>query len=170
MQIAPIPPYLVYDGFNDDLNAACVIKRVMSVNPAEKDAVKHLKSFLRSCLLAHNIGDEKLYVDSTAFSAALSVPVRVWAKQVFAKLFPTLTATTTTPPSAGTIPPGTDLAAIVAAITIENQTKASRNATTLESTKADDAKTISKNELTTILRMCGKASSGTTKDLPSWLQ
>ena len=46
MQIAPIPLYFVYDGFDNDLDAACVLERVMSVSPTETDGIKHLKKFL----------------------------------------------------------------------------------------------------------------------------
>ena len=54
MQIAPIPPYFVYYGFNNDLDAACVLERIISVNPGETDGMKHLKHFLCACLTTHN--------------------------------------------------------------------------------------------------------------------
>ena len=57
MQVAPIPPYFVYDGFDNDLDAACVLERVMAVNPTETEDMKHIKKFLRACLTAHNAGD-----------------------------------------------------------------------------------------------------------------
>ena len=59
MQVAPIPPYFVYNGFDNDLDAACVLERVMSVNPTETDDMKHIKNNLRACLTAHNAGDKK---------------------------------------------------------------------------------------------------------------
>ena len=57
MQMAPIPPYFVYDGFDNDLDAVCVIERVMAVNPTETEGMKHIKKFLLSCLTAHNAID-----------------------------------------------------------------------------------------------------------------
>ena len=46
MQIAPIPLYFVYDGFEQDLDAALVLERVMSVNPSVNNMFTHLKLFL----------------------------------------------------------------------------------------------------------------------------
>ena len=56
MQVAPIPPYFVYDGFDNNLDATCVLERVMAVNPTETEGMKHIKKFLRACLTAHNAG------------------------------------------------------------------------------------------------------------------
>ena len=57
IQVAPIPPYFVYDGFDNNLDAACVLERVMAVNPTETEGTKHIKKFLRACLTVHNAGD-----------------------------------------------------------------------------------------------------------------
>ena len=46
MKLAPIPPYYVYDGFEKDLDAACVLERIMTVDPTETESLKHLKNFL----------------------------------------------------------------------------------------------------------------------------
>ena len=167
IQIAPIPAYLVYDGFEQDLDAACVLERVLSVNPTETDNIKHLKKFLRACLSAHNSADNKPYVSSTVFSATATVPARQWAKQTFERLFPPLAATSSAPPPGGTntIP---DIAALVAAITAA--TRAVPPAAPPPATSKTDDKTIAKGELATMLRMCGRASTGTTQDLPGWLQ
>ena len=32
MQVATIPPYIVYDGFENDLDAALILERIMSVS------------------------------------------------------------------------------------------------------------------------------------------
>ena len=40
IQVAPIPPYFVYNGFDNNLDAACVLKRVMAVNPTETEHKK----------------------------------------------------------------------------------------------------------------------------------
>ena len=50
IQVAPIPPYFVYNGFDNDLYAACILERVMAVNPTEQEGMKHIKTFLRTCL------------------------------------------------------------------------------------------------------------------------
>ena len=65
---------------------------------------------------------------------------------------------------------GPDLAALIAAITMAKQaTIASGVVTTLEQ-KVDDTEHMSKSELSTLLHMCGKLSTGALMDLPTWLQ
>ena len=54
MQVAPIPPYFVYDVFGNDLDAAYVLELVMAVNPKKTEGMKHIKKFLRAFLTAHN--------------------------------------------------------------------------------------------------------------------
>ena len=49
MQISPIPPYFVYDGFEQDLDAALVLGCVMSVNPTINNMFTHLNFF--KCVL-----------------------------------------------------------------------------------------------------------------------
>ena len=167
LQLAPIPAYLVYDGFENDLDAAVVLERVLSVNPVETDSIKHLKSFLRACLSAHNSPDIKPYVVSTEFSATATVPARQWAKQTFAKLFPTLVPSTTQTAANNTTTP--DIAALIAAISAAQRSPPAA-ATAGTSTSKNDEKIISAGELAALLRMCGKASTGKFQDLPGWLQ
>ena len=81
MHIAPIPLYFVYDGFEQDLDAALVLERVMSVNPSINNMFTHLELFLSACLSAHNAGDCKAYLAGTALLAAPSMPARRWAQE-----------------------------------------------------------------------------------------
>ena len=82
LQIAPIAPYFVYDGFDNNLDAAHVLERILSVNSMETDCITHLKSFLMACLSAHNAGNKKLYVASKDFLAAPNVLAYRWGKKV----------------------------------------------------------------------------------------
>ena len=45
MQISPITLYFVYDGFEQDLDAALVLELVMSVNPYVNNMFTHLGFF-----------------------------------------------------------------------------------------------------------------------------
>ena len=90
MQLAPIPQYLVYYGFKQDLDAALLTEKIISVNPTENDMFTHLSNFLWACLSSHNSGDSKPYVLGTALSAAPSMPARRWGKTRFSKAFQTL--------------------------------------------------------------------------------
>ena len=49
MHIAPIPPYFVYDGFEQDLDAALVLERVMSVNPSINNMFTHILFLISYC-------------------------------------------------------------------------------------------------------------------------
>ena len=62
MQMAPIPSYFVYNRFDKDMDAACVLERVMLVSPIETDGIKHLKKSLQECLTSHNAGNKNPYV------------------------------------------------------------------------------------------------------------
>ena len=42
MQMAPIPPYFVYDGFEQDLDTALGLERIIGVNPTVNDMFTHL--------------------------------------------------------------------------------------------------------------------------------
>ena len=47
MHIAPVPAYMVYDGFNKDLDAVMVYERIMDVQD-RSPMLDHALTFLRS--------------------------------------------------------------------------------------------------------------------------
>ena len=57
MQIAPIPAFLVLDGFTHDLDAAEAYERILCLDNHTGDAMTHTENFLLSCLTSHNQGD-----------------------------------------------------------------------------------------------------------------
>ena len=122
MQISPIPPYFVYDGFEIYLDAALVLERVMSVNPSVNNMFNHLKLFLSMWLSAHNAGDCKPYLVGTELSAAPSMPARRWAKENFARCFPTLATPGGPVATGGATPQGPDLEALINTISGANTT------------------------------------------------
>ena len=70
----------------------------------------------------------------------------------------------------GTRVQGQDLAALVAAITVENQASNASGAVATPEQKVDDTKHMSKSEMATLLQMCIKYSTGTLADVPTWFQ
>ena len=50
MYMALIPPYFVYDGFENDLDAALILERMMSVFSKTSNMFTYLQYFLRTCL------------------------------------------------------------------------------------------------------------------------
>jgi hypothetical protein len=50
MRIAPIPAFLVLDGFTSDVHAAELLERIASVENTDGEMYTHLKNFLLACL------------------------------------------------------------------------------------------------------------------------
>ena len=90
MQIAPVPAFLVMDGFKKDIDAADLYERVLSIETDGVEMYSHLKQFLLSCLQAHNQADTKPHIDHTDMLAPVPIEGRQWAKDRFTALFPGL--------------------------------------------------------------------------------
>jgi hypothetical protein len=110
LRIAAIPTYLVYDGFNKDLDAAEVYERVMDCQEAS-DMRTHALAFLRSCMIGGwRLNDAKPFIATDQFYGMLPPEARVWANQQCRTLFPTIMGTSPAfpfPPAPTTPAPGT---------------------------------------------------------------
>ena len=106
MQLAPIPPYLLYDGFETDLDTAPVLERVMGAANTALAMFDHVKQFLQAFLSTNNAAENKPYVIGTEFLMAPSMASRRWAKTKFASCFLTLTSVGTTTAAVSTLPQG----------------------------------------------------------------
>ena len=90
IRVVPIPAYLVYDGLNEDLDAAMVYERLRSSahNGAWKDTGL---AFCRSCMVGTwRQTDHKPFLDSANFNAILPPQGRTWGLNRFRSLFPTI--------------------------------------------------------------------------------
>eukprot|EP00957_Ditylum_brightwellii_P187475 14277416-Ditylum_brightwellii.AAC.1 len=67
MQIATIPAFLVYDGFNIDLRAEEVYEWVISLDDQTQEWVGHTKVFLKACVIKNLVSKDKPYVDNKIF-------------------------------------------------------------------------------------------------------
>jgi hypothetical protein len=164
MQIAPLPPFLVYDGLESDLNAALVYERLLFTDTEGLPVYQHAKNFLLACLSKHNAADNKPYENHTLLLQQPTVDARRWGNTRFRSHFPTLTQ-----PQVNPVPPPApqlDIAAQVAAIL------AARNpvpAPVEEEKKEDDTGVgMSKQELEITLKMCGKPEGSVKEELPTW--
>ena len=88
IKIAPIPAYMILDGFNGDINAANVYERVLQ-SDHESPMMDHVKRFLK----AHLVGplrneDEKPYVTHDEWNQMAPVETKVWRKGKLEALFP----------------------------------------------------------------------------------
>ena len=154
MQLAPIPPYGVYDGMEQEIDAALVLERVLSTSDTSASYFDHLTAFLRACITLHNSGDNNPYLMSSDLSNVPSLPARQWAKDRFQKCFPALTAPVSIIPTVATLPEAESAA------TISTIGKSQPTATVADPESADKAKGISKCKLSTTLLMCGKPMGG----------
>ena len=164
MQLAPIPSFLVYDGFNKDLMAEEVYERVLSLEDQDNPMIQHCKNFLRSCTVARNLPDPKPYCHSSAFITQPTIEARNWAKSKFFLLAPTLSENHS---SVGTVPPvHADLAALLsrfapAATPTEGATDSDA--------KPEDKLGMSPTELRSTIAMCG-LREGEESLLPEWFE
>ena len=88
MKIAPIPAYLVWDGFDKDLDAAMIYERLMDCQH-ESPMKTHALLFLRSCMIGGwRLNDTKPFLPATQFYAMLPAEARLWGAQRFSRLLP----------------------------------------------------------------------------------
>ena len=87
MHMAPIPPYFVYDGFENDLDAALILELIMSSSSTTSNIFTHLQYVFGACLTSHNAGDNKPYVGSNELTEAHSMAAWQWAKDKFPNTF-----------------------------------------------------------------------------------
>ena len=91
MQICPIPAFLVFDGFEVDIDAALILERVLTSAHKDTPMMVHASKFLRCCLSSHNSGDNKPYLQHETLLALPSTAARKWAASRFKECFPSLT-------------------------------------------------------------------------------
>ena len=88
MRIAPIPAYLVWDGFDKDLDAALVYERLME-SQHESRMKTHALMFLRSCMIGGwRLADTKPFLPAGQFYAMLPAEARLWGAKRFERLLP----------------------------------------------------------------------------------
>ena len=91
MKIAPIPPYLVYDGFEQDLDATMVYERVMDCQHDSPMRTNVLELFLHTCMIGQwRTADIKPFLPAEQFHRMLSREARLWAATQMDKLLPEL--------------------------------------------------------------------------------
>jgi hypothetical protein len=177
LQIAPIPTYLVYDGLNQDLNAADILERLMSLDTVDNEMYTHLKHMLLACLCSHNVNQNKPYIAQQYLMAPPVIPARRWAAEKFKALFPSLSPSQE-PPGRNPGHNNGDLAAILAQLlplqqqALQIQLDRNNRGHDNEEKKEDESVTLgmSKQELTSTLIMCGKDPHDHHSLLPQWFQ
>ena len=166
MQLAPIPAFLVYDGFHRNLDASEVYERVLNMeNTNDIACFSHLKNFLLSCMNAHNAGDNKPWISQEHLMQPISASARRWIKKKFETIFPTLVPRVAATPN-GLSP---EVAALLAQALANRTPLPPPIQATQEEKKSDENVGMSGSELEELLQMCGKPSDSDSSVLPDWV-
>jgi hypothetical protein len=168
MQLAPIPSYLVYDGFSTDIDAAEVYERVLSVDTDNNLMYDHLKRFLRACLSTHVQGNNRPSVSIAILIQPAPNEAKTWARKKFKTSFPTLMPADT--PQNHGLP--ADLATALAAFLPAAAGLARAPAPTQEEEKKDEGTVcgMSTQECEMTLEMCGLNVDSDPELLPTWIK
>ena len=91
-KIMPIITFLVYDGFEQDLDAVTVYKRVQNLHNQTEPHVQAMLQFLRGCMVKRykTNKDPTTYVDPKIFFANQHPVAPEWALRKFQATFPSL--------------------------------------------------------------------------------
>jgi hypothetical protein len=174
-----MPPFLVYDSFEGDLDAVEVLEQVLATNDkTDNGVIQHLTNFLLACLSTHNVGDNKPHLPPAILMEPASPDAKKWAKNWFTKLFESLK------PNDGTIipqgpqqPQHNNIMALLAQFLLAQagliqQLQQQRNRADTGEEKKNEEKTdtetspITSQEMKALLKMCGHDISGTFELLP----
>ena len=90
IRICPLPVYLVYDRFDQDLDATMVYERVMEFQHDSFMRTNAL-AFLRTCMVGQwRAGDTKPYQPAAQFHRMLPMAAKLWGAKRMDQLLPEL--------------------------------------------------------------------------------
>ena len=92
LRIAPIPAFVVFDGFHHDLDAADVLERILTLDVDGVDMYKHAIEFLLTVLSGQYSAEDKPYLAVEEIFQPCPPEARNWAIRQFRSHFPTLQA------------------------------------------------------------------------------
>jgi hypothetical protein len=180
LKLAPIPPFLIYDGIDQDLDAATVYERVLSVDDHNTPMFSHLKDFLLAILTGHNAGDEWPTIPSLELFAPAPAAARTWARTKFETVYPTLAPAAQPLVQAAQAPQienNVNIAQLLAQfIQMQNQNNNNNNNNGAGEEKKDDTDEaanitgFSQQEFDALCQMCGKQAGANILTLPNWIQ
>ena len=169
-KVAPLPPYLAYDAFTEDVPAHLVWERIKLDTTEETDEVrKYLLNFLMAAHVSHNTtNSNNLQVDSQFFMERQSIEAKQWGTTRTTTIYPKTTEERNAQAKTSTPPPSTALTALTKILT--KHTPGNTPAPT-PPTDADDSIYkkfgMSGGDMARALQMCG-LSEGQEEYLPQW--
>jgi len=88
MHIAPIPAYLVFDGFETDLDSSMVYERLMDIHD-KTPMIEHALEFVKGCMVGGwRIDYVKPFIPHNEFYCMVHYTARIWANSRFAVITP----------------------------------------------------------------------------------
>ncbi len=190
MKMAPIPAFLVYDGFDSQLDAADIYERLIflkqnNIIQEEGDLFQHLKEFLLACLQSHTQANPSPSIAMEDLMAPPSIAAKNWASKKFDQLFPTLTTANpqnpqqqpTTLQQQGVQQQDT-LATLLASLipALQNGGYNNRTSTTNQNLFQEEKKetdmplNMSEREQNQLCTMCGLVDGSDIDLLPIWIR
>ena len=170
VRICPIPPFLVLDGFDADLDIRVVLRRLDQLTDKRPVWFKHAHQFLRACTLQPKANTIGTSLTSEFWSQRACADTREWCARRSFMLCPQLQQPHATVYPQAPHPPQ-DMAALFRQfLDMQRQATADHSTTTHEE-KKDDATTttlgMAPSELKRLLTMCG-LEEGQEDFLPSF--
>eukprot|EP00957_Ditylum_brightwellii_P203343 15334222-Ditylum_brightwellii.AAC.1 len=157
MQIAPLPLFLLYNGFKADLQAEELYKWVLSLDNQADPYVTHAQNFLCVCLVKRNVNNSKTFVDPAVFMAMAPAAAKWWDKSKFRATYPALTQTTAqnanTVASNTSNPPG--MAEFMIQMLAHHHQQQNQPPAGPVADKPEDVYSMSTTELDSLLALCG---------------
>ena len=172
-KIMPIITFLVYDGFDQDLDAVVVYKRVQNLHNQQDPYVQGVLKYLRGCMTKRNKGsrDPSTYVPENYFMANPHTRAKEWGLHKFHERFPALAPSTGTNTSAQA-PPQANLQLIQSIIQALNPQSAGASAPPTQpgptAPNYEDLLGMCQEEIDLHLHICG-LQKGDEQSLPQYL-
>ena len=176
MNIAPIPAYLVYDGFEKELNAGEIYERILQ-STHTSDMLKHASAFLRSVLVGpYRNDDNKPHIPLTEWNSMIPRHAKLWRKEKVEHLFPSIFITpalpSTHPTTAPTNTNNDTNAVLIATLLAELQKTKATKPTCAEEEKKEENQSptakVSTFEKSILKTMCGIPQDCDDDILPTW--
>ena len=95
-RVCPIPPFLVLDGFDRDIDIGVMYRRLQGVDDQDSAWVKHAFKFVKACMLQPKGMTAGTSLPASVFAERKGAEITQWSQQRIHQLCPTLTNTTTT--------------------------------------------------------------------------
>ena len=86
----PVSAFLVYDGFDADLDTIIIYRRIKTLDNLVKPAIQALLNFLRGCMTSILINDTGTFIPSNVFIDSTPSASHTWGLNKFNINFPTL--------------------------------------------------------------------------------